>query len=87
MPNILYHEPLGRNTAYIGNSHGDTPPLSISNFCGAAVINALLAKLKKNPSGRVYFEKDGAFYRLYGGPNRTKTKGGKYCFHVYKYAQ
>ena len=85
MIRLLNYKPEGKDIAFIGNRHGDTINNEISDFCGQEVTKALLDKLKHKPSGRVYFEKDGVNYRLYGGPSRAVTIPGKYCFHVYKY--
>ena len=87
MCTILPHAPKGGHpTVYIGNTHQNnlTQCKAICNFCCPNVINQLLLKLKSNPSGIVFFEKNGKYYRLYGGPNRSQLPG-KYTFHVYIY--
>ena len=78
-------QPKGHATAAIGNTHGDAPSKEICEFCGKEVVDELARKMKGKPSGRVYFEKDGCGYHLYGGPTRAVTLPGKYCFNVYKY--
>ncbi len=85
MTRILEHEPKGHATVVISNTHGDAPNKEICEFCGKRAIDELERKMKDKPSGRVYFEKDGCCYRLYGGLTRAVTLPGKYCFHVYKY--
>jgi len=85
MNKLLNHRPAGRITAAIGNIHGDKPSREIYDFCGETVVNKLLEKLLAQPSGRIYFVKDGKPYHLYGGPSRAVTFPGKFCFNVYKY--
>ena len=85
MSKLLAHEPEGKCTVVIPNTHGDTPSSEIRTFCGDDIINELLKKLKEQPSGQLFFEKDGVFYRVYGGPSKAVTIPGKYCFHVYGY--
>ena len=86
MIRILDYTPQGKATVAISNTHGNTPSHEICEFCGPEAIKTLLEKLQKMPSGRLYFEREGISYRLYGGPSRAKTIPGKYCFHVYKYS-
>ena len=87
MSRILPNEPDGHPTVIIGNTHSDdlNQCREICDFCGENVIHELLRKLRGNPSGRVYFEKDGEYYRLYGGPNRAQTIPAQFTFHVYIY--
>ena len=86
MIRILDYTPQGKATVAISNTHGNAPSYEICEFCGQEAIKILMGKLQNNRSGRLYFEREGISYRLYGGPSRAKTIPGKYCFHVYKYS-
>ena len=82
---ILNKKPAGKERVVISNIHSNVPDWTIGDFCRKQVVEQLLGILEKQNSGHVYFKKGETSYRLYGGPNRTKTIPGDHCFHVYKF--
>ena len=86
MPRIVTRNEAGKaQCRQISNYYGDVASDEIVKFCGQNVIDEIDRRLKsaRGASTTVHFEKDGRYYQLYKGPNRTRTKAGRYGYNVY----
>ena len=87
MPKIVESAVAGKPVkCRISNYHGDVPSLKLMDFCEDVVLKALFRKFRdsKGKSTSLYFEKDGKYYKIYMGLNRTATIPGKYTYNVYE---